>query len=73
MISSEQQLEDLLSEPSAADARAMAEMNGDLVILGVGGKMGPSLSRRALLNAANWHEVAEADHRRCPLFRPRRA
>jgi nucleoside-diphosphate-sugar epimerase len=47
MISSEQQLEDLLSEPSAADARAMAEMNGDLVILGVGGKMGPSLARRA--------------------------
>ena len=47
MISSEQQLEDLLSEPSADDARAMAEMNGDLVILGVGGKMGPSLARRA--------------------------
>jgi nucleoside-diphosphate-sugar epimerase len=47
MISSEQQLEDLLAEPSADDARAMAEMNGDLVILGVGGKMGPSLARRA--------------------------
>ncbi len=47
MIASEQQLEDLLSEPSPADARAMAEMNGDLIILGVGGKMGPSLARRA--------------------------
>jgi nucleoside-diphosphate-sugar epimerase len=47
MISSEQQLEDLLSEPSPADARAMAEMEGDLLILGVAGKMGPSLARRA--------------------------
>ena len=47
MISSVQQLEDLLSEPSAADARAMAEMEGDLIILGVAGKMGPSLARRA--------------------------
>jgi len=47
MISSQQQLEDLLSEPSPADARAMAEMEGDLIILGVAGKMGPSLARRA--------------------------
>jgi nucleoside-diphosphate-sugar epimerase len=47
MISSEKQLEDLLSEPSPADARAMAEMEGDLIILGVAGKMGPSLARRA--------------------------
>jgi len=47
MISSEQQLEDLLSEPSPADARAMAEMEGGLIILGVAGKMGPSLARRA--------------------------
>jgi nucleoside-diphosphate-sugar epimerase len=47
MISSEQQLEDVLSEPSPADARAMAEMEGDLLILGVAGKMGPSLARRA--------------------------
>jgi nucleoside-diphosphate-sugar epimerase len=47
MIASEQQLEEVLSEPSQADARAMAEMLGDLVILGVGGKMGPSLAKRA--------------------------
>jgi len=47
MIASEQQLEDLLAEPSAADARAMAEMEGDLLILGVAGKMGPSLAKRA--------------------------
>lgn len=47
MIASEQQLEDVLAEPSQADTRAMAEMLGDLVILGVGGKMGPSLAKRA--------------------------
>jgi nucleoside-diphosphate-sugar epimerase len=47
MIASEQQLEDLLSEPTQADARAMAEMQGDLLILGVAGKMGPSLAKRA--------------------------
>jgi len=47
MISSEQQLEDLLAEPSQADARALAEMEGDLLILGVAGKMGPSLAKRA--------------------------
>jgi len=47
MISSEHQLEDLLSEPSPADARAMEGMEGDLIILGVAGKMGPSLARRA--------------------------
>ena len=47
MVSTEQQLEDRLSEPSEADARAMAEIEGDLLILGVGGKMGPSLARRA--------------------------
>jgi len=47
MITSEQQLEDFLSEPSEADARAMAELEGDLLILGVAGKMGPSLAKRA--------------------------
>src|SRR5216684_1452793 len=47
MIANEQQLEDLLSQPSLADARAMAEMDGDLLVLGVAGKMGPSLAKRA--------------------------
>jgi nucleoside-diphosphate-sugar epimerase len=47
MIANEQQLEDVLAEPSQADARAMAEMEGDLLILGVAGKMGPSLAKRA--------------------------
>src|SRR5437867_2103327 len=47
IVSTEQQLEDRLSEPSDADARAMAEIEGDLLLLGVAGKMGPSLARRA--------------------------
>jgi nucleoside-diphosphate-sugar epimerase len=46
-IATEQQLEDLLAKPSDADAQAMAALDGDLLILGVGGKMGPSLARRA--------------------------
>jgi nucleoside-diphosphate-sugar epimerase len=47
MVTTETQLEDLLSEPYDADAQAMAALDGDLMILGVGGKMGPSLARRA--------------------------
>jgi nucleoside-diphosphate-sugar epimerase len=47
MISSEQQLEDFLSTPSEADVQALARLEGDLLILGAGGKMGPSLARRA--------------------------
>lgn len=46
-IENEQQLEDILSRPSEADARAMAALDGDLLILGVAGKMGPSLAHLA--------------------------
>lgn len=47
VISSEHQLEDVLSQPSPRDEAAMGQMSGDLLILGVGGKMGPSLARLA--------------------------
>ncbi|MGA7409446.1 MAG: NAD-dependent epimerase/dehydratase family protein [Bryobacteraceae bacterium] len=47
MIQTEDQLEELLSRPSPEDAAAMTALEGDLLILGVGGKMGPSLARRA--------------------------
>jgi nucleoside-diphosphate-sugar epimerase len=40
-------LEELLARPRDTDAAAMAELQGDLLILGVGGKMGPSLARLA--------------------------
>lgn len=41
------ELEELLSEPTEATVRTMSSLRGDLVILGVGGKMGPTLARMA--------------------------
>jgi nucleoside-diphosphate-sugar epimerase len=40
-------LEDLLSEPSAAAIDAIRRIDGDVMILGVAGKMGPTLARMA--------------------------
>jgi nucleoside-diphosphate-sugar epimerase len=45
-IDSEDALEDLLSEPSEEDVAAVARLEPDILILGAGGKMGPSLARR---------------------------
>jgi nucleoside-diphosphate-sugar epimerase len=42
-----EQLEEVLSRPGEADCDAMRSLDGDLLILGVGGKMGPSLAMRA--------------------------
>src|SRR5215813_13885871 len=47
-LTSLQQLEDVLSQPSDADAKAMTSLAGDLLILGIAGKMGPSLAHRAV-------------------------
>src|SRR5215217_3128208 len=38
-------LEDLLSEPTAGVIDTLSRLQGDVIILGVGGKMGPSLAR----------------------------
>jgi nucleoside-diphosphate-sugar epimerase len=49
-IATVQELEEHLSRPTEADVSALAKMDGDLLILGAGGKMGPSLcllARRA--------------------------
>jgi nucleoside-diphosphate-sugar epimerase len=46
-ISTEVELEEILSRPSDSDVAAVAQLDGDLLILGAGGKMGPSLARRA--------------------------
>lgn len=43
-----QELEAKLSEPSEALIRDMANLDGDIMLLGVGGKMGPSLARLAM-------------------------
>lgn len=56
---SETELEELLSRPAASTVSALAKHSGDLLLLGVGGKMGPSLARmaRRALDAAGRHEV----------------
>ncbi len=45
-VRSESALEDLLAEPSEADIACASRLDGDVLILGAGGKMGPSLARR---------------------------
>jgi len=40
----ERGLEDILSEPTEATKRVVATLNGDVVVLGAGGKMGPTLA-----------------------------
>jgi nucleoside-diphosphate-sugar epimerase len=40
-------LDELLSEPNAGVIETLRRLEGDLLILGVGGKMGPSLARMA--------------------------
>ncbi|HEY7326414.1 MAG TPA: NAD-dependent epimerase/dehydratase family protein [Gemmataceae bacterium] len=47
-IDNVEHLEDLLSEPTQAAVDALGALEGDLVVLGVAGKMGPSLARMAL-------------------------
>jgi nucleoside-diphosphate-sugar epimerase len=46
-INTVEELEERLSRPSVADVSAMAGLDGDLLILGAGGKMGPSLAALA--------------------------
>jgi nucleoside-diphosphate-sugar epimerase len=47
LINSVEELEDLLSAPSPEDIEAFRHLKGDLLVIGVGGKIGPSLVRRA--------------------------
>ena len=43
------QLEALLSEPTDQAVEALGRLDGDLLLLGVAGKMGPTLARMARL------------------------
>ena len=45
-ITSVEQLEETLSRPTPADEEAVRALGGDVLILGVAGKMGPTLARR---------------------------
>ncbi len=47
LIQNENELEELLSRPAEVDKNVIKALDGDLMILGVGGKMGPSLARLA--------------------------
>jgi len=46
-IEDTEHLETLLSEPTERAVQTLARLDGDLMLLGVGGKMGPTLARMA--------------------------
>jgi nucleoside-diphosphate-sugar epimerase len=48
MMRTVQELEDRLASPSAALLEELNQLDGDIMLLGVGGKMGPSLARLAV-------------------------
>ncbi|HJX01079.1 MAG TPA: NAD-dependent epimerase/dehydratase family protein [Terriglobales bacterium] len=45
LINTVEELEDALSAPSAEDVASVSTMSGDILILGVAGKMGPTLAK----------------------------
>lgn len=47
-VASTEQLDDLLSAPTPGVIETLGRLDGDILILGVGGKMGPSLARMAV-------------------------
>ena len=53
------QLEELLSQPTPQVIETMAQLRGDLIVLGVAGKMGPTLARMA----QRAFEAAGSNHR----------
>ena len=59
-ITAEAELEDILSTPSPEDVNSLAALSGTLAVLGAGGKMGPSLVRRARRAAPHLRVIAVA-------------
>ena len=51
-IDSDQQLDHALTQPSEADVAFAGRLRGDCMVLGAGGKMGPTLARRLQLALA---------------------
>ncbi len=47
-VSTIDELEEILSRPSPQDIEAARRLDGDVLIIGAGGKMGPTLARRLL-------------------------
>jgi nucleoside-diphosphate-sugar epimerase len=64
----ESELEDALSRPSPSLAAALRRVPGDIIVLGAGGKMGPSLARmakradpsRRVIAVSRWSDTAVA-------------
>src|SRR5438128_140907 len=46
-IRSDSELDEALSKPTAEVIETLAKLTGDIILLGAGGKMGPSLARMA--------------------------
>jgi len=59
-IADEAMLDDMLSAPSDALVETLAKLDGDITILGVGGKMGPTLARMAKRAAPNKRVIGVA-------------
>lgn len=70
------ELEEVLSRPPARLIEACSGLQGDLVLLGVGGKMGPTMARmaqRAFQQAGVQHRVVGVSRFSDPTLRPRLA
>jgi nucleoside-diphosphate-sugar epimerase len=59
-ITSEEMLDDIMTAPTDALIRDLKAVDGDIIILGVGGKMGPTLARLAKRAAPEKRIVAVA-------------
>src|SRR5918995_179236 len=62
-IDTETELEETLAQPSDRDLEFIARLDGDILIVGAGGKMGPSLARRvqrALERTGSRHHIFAA-------------
>lgn len=60
IVQNENALEDRLTQPSERDLEAASRLGGDVIVLGAGGKMGPSLvgrMRRAIKQSGFRHKV----------------
>jgi nucleoside-diphosphate-sugar epimerase len=60
-------LEDALSRPTDADIACLARLSGDILILGAGGKMGPSLARLCRRAAADDRRIIAVSRRNIDL------
>lgn len=63
------QLEDLLSEPTPAAVEALRQLPGDVLVLGVAGKMGPTLARMAQRAATDGRRIIGVSRFSDPSYR----